>query len=133
MSLGEPLRIDDGVCLRQCGRQGVVVGDHHVNPARVGIVNRLVFADAGVAGEDHVCALVDQALQVGQIDPVPRAETVGDVVSHLRARSAQRRDEQGGGRLPIDVEIAPDGDQLALPDGAAEALDGTIHVGQVER
>ncbi len=52
MTLGEPLRVDDGVSVRQFRRQGVMIGDHDVDSLRVGVVNRLVLADAGVAGED---------------------------------------------------------------------------------
>ena len=31
VTVGEPLRVDDGVSVRQFGRQGVVIGDHHVD------------------------------------------------------------------------------------------------------
>jgi len=128
----QQLRVDHGAGGRQERGQVVVVGDDQVHAARAGVLHRLVGVDAGVAGDNQLHAVVDQALQPGQVDAMPLLGAQGDVKTHLPAQAAQRLHQQRGCGLAIHIEIAPDGDALAGVDGPLDAFDGLRHAGQVK-
>jgi len=54
-------------------------------------------------------------------------------VAHVRPQVRQHRDEGGGGRLPVHVEVAPDEDALPAGDGGLDALGRRVHVREVAR
>ena len=85
MSLRQQLGIDHGVGRGQRRRQIVVVGDDDVHPAQTSVVDRLVRGDAGVARQHQAGALVDQALQPGQVDAMALGGAYGDVENDLGA------------------------------------------------
>ncbi len=108
-----------------------MVGDDHLHAARSGVFHGLVGGDAGIAGQDEFCTLVNDFLQMWNIDAVTLALAHRDVVGDIRAQGMQGLDEHGRGGLPVHIEITPDANGLAGTDGALHPVCGGGKPGQV--
>ena len=129
----QALGIDQRVGVGQLVGQIVMIGDEDSEAARLGVSDRLVFGDAGIAREQDVDVLIDQALQRFELDAVRFGETLWNVEGRVGLEIAQQRDEQRGRGLPVGVEVAPYGDFLAARDGAIQPVGGEGQIGQVGR
>ena len=115
-----------------------MVRDDDGEPAILGKAHRLRLGDAGVASQQHADrrgrCLQDLA-QSGQADAVPFGEAVGHVKAHLllAGQRAQRRHQERGARLPVDVEIAPHQDRRVVGDGLMQQFGGGVHASQRRR
>ncbi len=76
---GQPLGIDQRVGVGEFVGQIVMIGDEHGDALRPGKGDRFVFGDAGVAGEQHVDALVEQALERIELDAVRFGQALRNV------------------------------------------------------
>ena len=104
-----------------------------MRPLRFGVRDGLVFGDAGIARQQDVDVLIDQALQRFEFDAVRFGEALRNVEDRIGFEIAQQRDEQRGRGLPIGVEVAPHGDLLAARDGAIQPVGGECQIGQIGR
>ena len=130
MISGSSLGSTTATASRQGFAQIVMVSDNKVHAAGFGVVHGFVGGDASVAGQDQFCAAVDDLGQFGDVDAVRRNGADGNVIGHVRAEGCQRLHQQGGGCLPVHVEVAPDADRLLIADSQKDALDGRLHAGK---
>ena len=72
----------------------MVVGDDDVDALGLGIFDRLVGADTGIACQHQAHTLSYEPLQSRQVDTVGLSLTVGDVEADHRPEVLQRRDQQ---------------------------------------
>ena len=75
-------------------------------------------------------ALAQERLQAGELDAVRFARADGDVIDHVGVQTAQRRNQQRRGRLPVDVEIAPDANAFVLGQRAFNSQHRLFHIRQ---
>jgi hypothetical protein len=108
----------------------VVVGDDDIHAAGVAVVDGVVGGDAGVAGEDEFCAVVDDGSEGFDMNAVTLFSSDGDVIDDVRIQGAQGLHEQGGGGLPVHVEIAPDADAFLVADSQIDEVNCFFNAGE---
>ena len=107
-----------------------MVGDDHVHAARVGVIDGSMSGNAGIAGEDQGSAILDDRLERLDVNAVTLSAADGDVVHKVRIQRPQCLYQQGRGRLPIHVEIAPDADPLPGMDSLLDPFHGRFDTGE---
>ncbi len=116
----------------ELGGQVVMVGDDDREPAILGQADGRPFGNAGVAAEEH---LDGRAVGLGRVkllaqrfdlDAVAFFKAVGDVKLHglVAGQRPQRRHQQRGAGLAVDVEVAPDQEARLGGDGGVELRRG---------
>ena len=125
----QPFGIDQRIGSGQFIGQVVMIGDEDSETVGLGVRDGFVFGAAGVAREQDVDVLIDQALQRFKLDTVRFGEALRNVEGDIGLEIAQQRDEQRGRGLPIGVEVAPHGDLLAARDGAIQPVSGESQIG----
>ena len=90
-----------------------------------------MVADAGIASQQQLNSLVDQLFKYGQVEAVCLAYAHGDVESNAGAQVLQGSDQQGGGSLPVHIEVTPNADQLASLDRRFQYVSSLLQIGQL--
>jgi hypothetical protein len=106
----------------------MMVSDHYIDAAGISVIDRLIGCDARVAGHKQFHAAVDDWLESLDMHPVTFLAADWDVINNIRFQGLERLHQHGRGGLPIYIEIAPDTDQLLVPDRGLDALHGGFDV-----
>jgi hypothetical protein len=109
----------------------MVVSDNDVQTQAASVGYLASGADATINGDYDFDALLGQLAQSILVEPIP-FNAVRDVGLGLSSQSGESLYQEGGGRHPIGIEIAVDGDGLSLADGLAETGDSLVHAFEAE-
>lgn len=121
------------------GRRGqhlarlVVVGDHHVEPERGGVLHLTDRRDAVVHRDDEAHPVVVDELQRLPVEAVALPVALGDVIADVRARGLEIAVEHDRRHDAVAVVVAVDGDPLPLGKRPPDARHGLIHVADRQR
>ena len=129
--VGRPRRDHRAVGQRRAGP--VVVGDDHVEPARLRRGDLLDGRDPAVDGEQEAAALVGQPRDRDVRDAVALLEPARQVPFDVRAELPQRQDGERGGADAVHVVVAVHADALPVGDRRADPVDRDGHVAEQER
>ena len=128
--VGRARRDDRAVRQRLAGP--VMVGDDHLEPARLRGRHLLDGGDAAVDGEQERAALVGEPRDRVPRDAVAFLEAARQVPLDLGAERAQGENGERGRADPVDVVVAVDADAPSLRDRGADPLDRDSHVAEQE-
>src|SRR5688500_19478252 len=106
MAFGQDLRVDDRSCIRKCCTEIMMISDHYIQAARIGIVYGFVRGNARVTGDDQFCAIINNGLKGCDMDAVPLLAANGDIESDVRFHAAKCLDQQCRGSLSIHIKVA---------------------------
>jgi hypothetical protein len=128
-----PLRIDDGMCIRELVIGFVMIGNDQVESELPCPPRCLGAANAAVDGNDDVYAVGVQSLECRRLQAISVPQTFGNEVHHLAAEQLQRAPKDDGGGDAVDVVIAVDRNSFTLRNRLEQSVDGAPHVGQPHR
>ncbi|MBV8561704.1 MAG: hypothetical protein JOZ56_01300 [Actinobacteria bacterium] len=111
----------------------MVVGDDHLEPVSLRLLDLGDGGDAAVDGENEAAALVGEAREGLAANAVALVEAARQVPRDVGAELAQEQDGERRRGDPVDVVVAVDADAPAVGDGCADALAGEGHVAEQER
>src|SRR5687768_4879602 len=103
-----------------------MIGDDHVEAARVGVVYGFVGGDASVARDNELRAVLDDGLESLDMHAVTLLAANRDVIDDISAQGLQRLHQHSCGGLPVYVEVAPDADHFVLADCLMDPLDSRL-------
>ena len=106
----------------------VVVGDHHVQPQRVGVVHLFHPGDAAVHRYQQAHALVIQALDGVAAEAVAVLDAPGNVVHHVCAPALEIVHQDAGGRDAVHVVVAEHGELLPVVQRLLHPRNGLVHI-----
>ena len=127
------LRVDEGDRRGQDLGQVVVVGDDDVDPARRRRGDLRDARGPGVDRHDQRDAVPRRGLDRRQRQAVPLLQAAGDVRDGVQAEPPEGEHELGEAGQAIGIEVAEHHDPLAALDGAPDARDQAVGVGQQPR
>ena len=107
---------------REQARALVMVDDDHVEPGRLGLLERLERLRAAIDADRDARAARLQLDQRLARRAIALHQPVGDVDDRLGAEPAQQQHQQRRAGRAVDVIIAEDGDRLAALDRVGEPL-----------
>ena len=87
--------IDHRICGRKLGRKLMMIGNDHLNTVFFGVINRLMFADPGIAGQEDIKTVLDDFFQLPKLDPVGFGFPHRDMVDDVSAEISESGDEKG--------------------------------------
>ena len=117
----------------QCVAGPVVVGDDHVEPARLRRGNLLHRRDPAVDSHEQAATLVGEPGDRVAGDAVALLEAARQMPLDLGAELPQGQDGERRGADAVDVVVAVDADPLPAGDRGADPLDRDRHVAEQER
>ena len=124
-----PMRIHHRHRARQGPGRQVVIGDDHVQAQAARVLDLGHVHDPAVAGDDERHAGSRQALEAGIRQPVALRQPRRNVADRLRAQRPQRdRPDHDRGHA-VRVVVTPDGDPLAVVQGALQPRERDVGIG----
>ena len=102
----------------------MVIGDDHLEPARLRAGDLLDGGDPAVDRQDEPDALVRQSLERLARDAVALLEPARQMPADVRAELTQDEHGERGRADAVDVVVAVDADPLPALDRGADPLDG---------
>ena len=111
----------------------VVVGDHDVDSTPQKPSDLVGGGDSVVNGDEKAWgALARDALERLAREAVALPKAPGDEGVNVAPQAAKGKGQKAGRRHAVDVEVAKDGDGLALVQGAAHPVRNLPHAGDAE-
>ena len=126
--VGRPRRDDRAV--RQLGARPVMVGDDHLEPARLRLRDLVDGGDPAVDGQHEPAAFVREPAERRARDAVALVEAARQMPVDVGAELAQQQDGERRRRDPVDVVVTVHADAPALGDRGADALARETHVAE---
>ena len=113
------------------GRNGVVVGNDHLQPQSLSALQGFAGADAVVDSDQQLDALLSQPLHHGGIEAIALALAAGNGRLGLGPQTTQHPHQQSGAGHAIGVVITAHRQGLAFTAGLQQALHRTLQIGEV--
>ena len=88
---------------------------------------------AAIDRDDDPRTVCFEAQQSRRIRAIAFAHPVGDIDRGMRTDGREETQQQRSRCCAVDIVIAKHDDRLAVPHGAQQARDSTIHVAQMQR
>ena len=123
----------DDRAVRQGGARAVVIGDDHVEAARLRSRDLLDRCDPAVDGNEQAAAFVGEPRDRDVRDAVALLEAARQMPLDVGAERAQRQNGERRGADAVHVVVAVDADPLAGGDCRVDPVDRNGHVPEQER